>query len=72
LIILDENILEGQRLLLESFRVAAKQIGVDFGRKGMKDDEIIVLLRRHRNITYFTRDTDFYLPELCHGPTAWL
>jgi hypothetical protein len=37
LIILDENILDGQRLLL--------QIGVDIGRKGMQDDEIAVLLR---------------------------
>ncbi len=33
----------------------------------MKDDEIIVLLRRHRNITFFTRDADFYRPELRHG-----
>jgi hypothetical protein len=66
LIVLDENILEGQRLLLESSRVSTKQIGVDFGRKGMKDDEIVVLLRRHRNITFFTRDSGFYAPELRH------
>jgi len=37
-IVPDENILDGQRLLLEASRVAIKQIGVDIGRKGMKDD----------------------------------
>jgi hypothetical protein len=32
----------------------------------MKDGEILVLLRQHRNITFFTRDADFYLPKLRH------
>jgi hypothetical protein len=40
LIVLDENILEGRRLLLEASRLSPRQIGVDVGRKGMKDDEI--------------------------------
>jgi hypothetical protein len=61
LIVLDENILEGQRLLLEASRLAPRKIGVDVGRKGMKDDEIVVFLRRQRNITFFTRDAGFYL-----------
>jgi hypothetical protein len=67
LIILDENILDGQRRLLETSRLAPKQIGVDIARKGLKDEEIIVLLRRQRNTTFFTRDAGFYLPELRHG-----
>jgi predicted nuclease of predicted toxin-antitoxin system len=66
LIVLDENILDGQRLLLEASRMATRQIGVNLGRKGMKDEEIVVLLRRQRNIVFFTRDADFYLPELRH------
>jgi hypothetical protein len=66
LIILDENILDDQRLLLEASRVATRQIGVDIGRKGMKDDEIAVLLRQQRYTTFFTRDKDFYWPELRH------
>ena len=66
MIVLDENILEGQRLLLEASRVPTRQIGVDVGRKGIKDDEIVVLLRQRRNITFFTRDAGFYLPELRH------
>jgi len=32
----------------------------------MKDDEIVVFLRRQRNITFFTRDAGFYLPQLRH------
>src|ERR1035438_9248604 len=38
-----QNILDGQRLLLEANRIMARQIGVDIGRKGIKDDEIVVL-----------------------------
>jgi hypothetical protein len=66
LIVLDENILEAQRLLLEASRIATRQIGVDLGRKGMKDDAIIVLLRALRNPTFFTRDNGFYDPEFRH------
>jgi hypothetical protein len=40
LIILDENILDGQRLLLQAWRLAAKQIGLDLGRKGLKDGRL--------------------------------
>jgi hypothetical protein len=32
----------------------------------MKDDEIVVLLRRQRNVTFFTRDVGFYAAELRH------
>ena len=66
MIVLDENILDGQRLLLQAWRLAAKQIGLDFGRKGLKDEEIVVLLRRQRNSTLFTRDAGFYQPTLRH------
>ena len=62
MIILDENILDGQRLLLRAWRLAAKQIGLDFGQKGLKDEEIVVLLRRQRNAAFFTRDGDFFVP----------
>lgn len=66
MIILDENILNGQRLLLEASRLAAKQIGVNIGRKGLKDEEIVVLLRQQRYPTFFTRDAGFYHPALRH------
>jgi hypothetical protein len=38
LIVLDENILDGQRLLLEASRFAPRQIGVN-----MKDEQLLVL-----------------------------
>lgn len=66
MIILDENVLDGQRLLLEASRMAVRQIGVDIGRKGLKDEGIIVLLRQQRNATFFTRDAGFYRPILRH------
>lgn len=72
MIVLDENILDGQRLLLEAWRIAARQIGVDLGHKGLKDEEIIVLLRRQRNPTFFTRDAGFYLPTMRIEATVWL
>ena len=66
MIILDENILDGQRLLLEGWKIAARQVGLDVGRKGLKDEEIVVLLRRLRQPTFFTRDVGFYTPALRH------
>jgi hypothetical protein len=62
LIILDENILDAQRLLLEASRIAVRQIGVDIGHKSLKNEKIVVLLRRQRNPTFFTRDAGFFLP----------
>jgi hypothetical protein len=39
-ILLDENILDGQRLLLDGWRISARQIGFDTSRKGIKDEEM--------------------------------
>lgn len=64
--ILDENIPESQRTLLRSKRVALRQIGLDLGRKGMKDDEIVLLLHHLDQPTFFTLDGDFYDRRLCH------
>ena len=66
MIVPDENILEAQRLVLASSRIAARQIGVDFGPKGLKDEEIIVRLRGRKDITFFTRDAGFYSASLRH------
>ena len=64
MIVLDENIVDGQRLLLEGWNVTARQVGLDVGRKGLKDGEIVVLLSRLRQPTFFTRDLGFYTPDL--------
>lgn len=65
--ILDENIPKPQRELLEGRRIPVRQVGVNIGRKGLFDEEIIPLLQRLRHLTFFTRDSDFYQPHLCHG-----
>jgi len=44
----------------------AAAIGVNIGRKGLKDEEIVVLLRGLRAPTFFTRDAGFYQRELRH------
>ena len=64
--ILDENILKGQRQLLQSWRIPVRQVGYDTGRKGMKDGEIIPFLHPLRHPTFFTRDLGFYERSLCH------
>lgn len=64
MIILDENILDGQRALLEGWNLSARQIGRDIARKGLSDEQIIVLLRRLRQPTFFSRDLGLYSPTL--------
>lgn len=66
MIILDENIIDNQRLQLHSWRISVRQIGYEVGRKGMKDREIIPLLHQLNQPTFFTRDDDFYERRLCH------
>ena len=65
--ILDENIPKHQRQLLEKWGVRVRQIGVNFGRRGMHDDEIIRFLHQQRQPTFFTRDEDFDDRQLCHA-----
>ncbi len=65
--VLDENIPESQRQLLRSWGIRVRQIGQGVGRQGMKDEEIIPLLRDLRNATFFTRDFDFYDRRALHA-----
>lgn len=64
--ILDENVREDQRGLLQRWGIPVHQLGVDVGRKGMKDEEIIPFLHTLRDTTFFTRDMGFYDCKLCH------
>jgi len=64
--ILDENVPEDQRSLLQSWGIPTHQIGFDAGEKGMKDKEIIPFLHQLRDTTFFTRDLGFYDRKLCH------
>ena len=66
MLLLDENIIEYQRMLLHKWGLRAHQIGYDFGRKGLEDDQIIPMLHKIGKVTFFTRDLGFYRKELCH------
>ena len=66
MIILDVNIPKPQRELLERWRINIKQVGVNIGRKGLLDEEIIRLLQRQKHPTFVTRDRDFYKREIRH------
>jgi len=52
--ILDENIPAGQRSQLLTWDISIHQVGIDIGRKRMKDEEIIPLLHTLRDTTFFT------------------
>ena len=67
MILLDENIIDSQRLLLQSWKIHIRQIGYEIGRKGMKDPEIIPFLHKTGERTFFTRDGGFYRKDLCHS-----
>ena len=64
--ILDENILDDQRYYLKNWRIHVRQTGHEIGRQGIKDEEIIPLLHQLGEVTFFTRDYDFYQRNLCH------
>lgn len=65
--ILDENIIDNQRQSLQRWRISVRQIGIDVGRSGMQDQEIITLLHKLNDPTFFTRDDDFWQSTLCHA-----
>ena len=67
MIFLDENIIDSQRLLLQSWKIHIRQIGYEIGRKGMKDPEIIPFLHKTGEVTFFTRDGGLYQKDLCHS-----
>ena len=64
--ILDENVFASQRADLRRRRMRIRQIGLDIGRSGMQDDEIITLLHGLMRPTFFTRDQDFFKRKLRH------
>jgi predicted nuclease of predicted toxin-antitoxin system len=65
-ILVDENFPGDQHDRLRSQGLAVRQIGPDVARTGINDDEIIPFLLRHRGVTLFTQDGDFYRRHLCH------
>jgi hypothetical protein len=67
LILLDENIVEEQRLTIRAWKKSIRQVGYEVGRKGLKDYEVIPVLRHLRNATFLTCDRDYYKSKLCNA-----
>ncbi|MGH9800213.1 MAG: DUF5615 family PIN-like protein [Blastocatellia bacterium] len=67
MIILDHNITRDQVEQLQQWRIHCRQIGFQVGRPEWDDQqEILRYLHQTNHATFFTRDFDFYLSELCH------
>ena len=64
--VLDENIIFEQREILRRWRIPFRQIAHELGGQGMKDPQIIPLLLRLKQPTFFTRDFDYFDAQLCH------
>lgn len=68
MIVLDENIVQGQTDRLREFKIHFRQIGFGLGWRGMKDrNDVIPLLHALKRPTFFTRDVDFYKTDLRHA-----
>ncbi|MGH9838128.1 MAG: hypothetical protein ACREEM_05030 [Blastocatellia bacterium] len=66
--ILDENIGFTHREQLTAWKIHFRQIGFEIGAVGMEDrNQIIPLLHSLRRPTFFTRDHDFFYPNLRHA-----
>ena len=67
MILLDENIPEDQSQLLRSWRIRVRQIGQDFGRQGMHDEQqILPLLHKLDRPPFVTRDLGFFDQRITH------
>jgi hypothetical protein len=64
--LLDENFPADQAALLREWKLPHRQIGRDLSCLGVQDADIIPLLHRHKRVTLFTQDEDFFKPRLCH------
>lgn len=64
--VLDENIIAGQRDKLRQWSIPFRQIGAELGHAGTQDPQIIPLLLQLKKPTFFTRDFDFFRPQLRH------
>ena len=67
MLIVDEYISEIEVWRLREWKIAVRQIGPDLGRTSAADENLISILHRLKNPSFFTRDQDFWNPKLCHA-----
>jgi hypothetical protein len=66
MIVLDENIRQDQADFLKQGRIAVRKIGCDLAIKGTGDADIVPLLLKLKQPTFFTQDKDFWKLNLRH------
>lgn len=68
MIVLDHNITKDQAQLLSSWHFHFQRIGVEIGLPSWDDQqEILRYLHHGKQVTFFTRDSDFFRFHLCHN-----
>ena len=74
MLVLDENLPADQRRLLRKWRIHFRFVGVDVAASGAEDENLIPLLHRLPQPTFFTLDRDFYRHDWTHPNycLAWL
>jgi len=72
--LLDENIPLEQRDILEARGIRCRSVGPDIAKLGIGDDNLVALLHRLKQPTFFTRDQHFFKPRLVHASygLVWL
>ncbi|HTA30158.1 MAG TPA: hypothetical protein VK731_06720 [Candidatus Cybelea sp.] len=68
--VLDENLIAQQCVLLRAWRIPFRQIGQHLATQGTLDENLIPLLLRLPQPTFFTHDRDFFRVSLCHARYA--
>ena len=67
MLVLDENLPAGQRLLLRKWGIRFRLVGVDVASWGTHDENLIPVLHRLAQPTFFSLDQDFYRPSWAHS-----
>ena len=67
MLVLDENLPAGQQQLLRSWRIHFRVVGVEVASSGTKDENLLPVLHRLSNPTFFSLDRDFYRPDWAHS-----
>jgi hypothetical protein len=68
--VLDENVVAQQCRLLQEWRIPFRQIGRHLSSHGTLDENLIPLLHRLPQPTFFTHDEDFFKVSLAHAHYA--
>jgi hypothetical protein len=74
MLVLDENLPESQCQRLRNWRMRFRIIGVEIAAWGTRDENLIPVLHRLPNPTFFSLDRDFYRPAWKHASycLVWL